>query len=83
MAGLDPGWAALKKRCKSGIGHVQSTVREEDIEDLDRIGKWLVANSDITGVKNNTPYAIIKAAGEKFKTAFVEMAKEGTEIARW
>jgi hypothetical protein len=83
MPKLDPSWKALKDRGKSGISHLQTTVRVEDVDDLNEIGQWLVKNKEVTGVTNNTAYAISRIAIQKFKEAFTKDAKEDAVISRW
>jgi hypothetical protein len=83
MAKLDPSWKALKDRGKSGISHLQTTVRVEDVDDLNEIGQWLVKNKEVTGVTNNTAYAISRIAMQKFKEAFIKDAKDDAIISRW
>jgi hypothetical protein len=83
MVKLDPSWKALKDRGKSGISHLQTTVRVEDVDDLNDIGQWLVKNKEVTGVTNNTAYAISRIAIQKFREAFVNDAKNDTVISRW
>lgn len=83
MVKLDPSWKALKDRGKSGISHLQTTVRVEDVDDLNDIGQWLVKNGEVTGVTNNTAYAISRIAIQKFKEAFIKDAKADTVISRW